>query len=156
MKTSTCVVMLDGVLRKIIGNDPIRPGLLLFKALATEFAVVIVSSKPGDVAWLDEQGIKNDMTIPDEGKSHLLLLNELKFEFGYTIDLVVEPDPEQAAKILDAGYTTILYAHPYYAHPSWRPSGPGSAPETWQEIRRVVTRGTTERASDARLRGEDS
>jgi hypothetical protein len=155
MKTSTVAISIDGVLRKIIGNDPIPAGLILFKALASQFAVVILTSKPGDPAWLDEHGVKNDMIIPAEGRSRLSVINELKFEFGYTIDLVVEPDPEQAAKLFEAGFAVLGFFHPYYSHPEWRPDGSGSVSEGWAELRGVVTRDIQQRRSETRLEPQD-
>jgi hypothetical protein len=156
MKTSTVAISIDGVLRKIIGNDPIPAGLILFKSLASQFAVVILTSKPGDPAWLDEHGVKNDMVIPAEGKSRLSVINELKFEFGYTIDLVVEPDPEQAAKLFEAGFAVLGFFHPYYSHPDWRPLDGSERPaQGWAELRGVVIRDEQQRRSETRLGTED-
>jgi hypothetical protein len=123
---------------------------------------VLLSAKDGDVAWLAEQGVQYDMMLSydmvsaTEGMSHADRVDTLRFEYGYDIALVVEPDPEQGANLFDAGYTVLGFMHPYYSHPSWRPLDGSETPaETWTELRGVVVRDRLMRASDERTATRD-
>jgi hypothetical protein len=156
MKSRTVVIVIDGVLRKVIGNDPIPDGLILFSALASKFSVVLLSAKDGDVAWLAEQGVQYDMLFAYQDTSHADRVDTLRFEYGYDIAFVVEPDPAQGAQLFKAGYTVLGFTHPYYSHPSWRPLDGSETPaETWTELRGVVVRDRLMRASDERTATRD-
>jgi hypothetical protein len=156
MKSRTVVIVIDGVLRKVIGNDPIPDGLILFSALASKFSVVLLSSKQSDMEWLIQQGVQYDMMSVSQDVSHANRVDTIRFEYGYDIAFVVEPDPEQAADLFDAGYTVLGFMHPYYSHPSWRPPYGSETPaETWTELRGVVVRDRLMRASDERTATRD-
>ena len=155
MKSRTVVIVIDGVLRKVIGNDPIPDGLILFSALASKFSVVLLSAKDGDVAWLAEQGVQYDMMLSydmvsaTEGMSHANRVDTLRFEYGYDIALVVEPDPEQGANLFDAGYTVLGFMHPSYSHPSWRPGYEGEM-QGWADLAESVKQDRLLRVKDQR------
>lgn len=153
----TAVVVINGVLRKIVGEDPIKPGVMLFTALASLFSTVLVGDRPrSDTEWLDEQGIKYDMLHAVSGMSHTEVVNALRFDYGYNVSVVVEPDPEQAASLFDEGYTVLGYMHPSFSHPSWRPlHGPGSDAVPWTELRQVVMRDKLEKAAEERLKPQE-
>jgi len=154
MSQPTCVIMINGVLRKIVGNDPIKPGIMMFSALASVFNVVLVGNNAAD--WLKEQGIEYDMLVDEGSSPHDNLVDTLRFSYGYNVELVVEPDPDQAADLFDAGYTVLGYMHPSYSHPSWRPlRGPGSDAVPWGELRGVVMRDRLEKASDRRTETQE-
>jgi len=156
MKSRTVVIVIDGVLRKVIGNDPIPDGLILFSALASQFSVVLIGNKQSDMVWLIQQGVRCDTLRISDDVSHANLVDTIRFEYGYDIAFVVEPDPEQGANLFDAGYTVLGFTHPYYSHPSWRPLDGSETPaETWTELRGVVVRDRLMRASDERTATRD-
>jgi len=147
MSQPTCVIMINGVLRKIVGNDPIKPGIMMFSALASVFNVVLVGNNAAD--WLKEQGIEYDMLVDEGSSPHDNLVDTLRFSYGYNVELVVEPDPDQAADLFDAGYTVLGYMHPSYSHPSWRPGYEGEM-QGWADLAESVKQDRLLRVKDQR------
>lgn len=156
---STSVVVIDGVLRKLVGGAPIPEGVRLFRSLLSTGRVVLLGDvEPGGPAqildWLELNGCTgHDFVDYALGQTHLYMLNRLRRQ-GYDIDLVVEPDPRMAQEIIKGGYNTLLYTHSQYAHPSWRPDA-AKGVQPWGEIVDLTAKLARLKAADERLRGED-
>lgn len=158
-KSYTAVMVMDDVLRKTLTDAPIDTGKLLYHALSSQYGIVILSNETKDQReWLSDQGIRIDnyYYAPELGVDRVTQIKSLHFEYGYSIDLVVEPDPHHVARLLQYGIPTLGFFHPYYSHPSWRPDGSGSNAESWEEIKQEIMQGKAYRADDDRLSFEDA
>ena len=156
MKTSLIVV--DGVLRKLIGASPIPEGVRLYQSLARTGRVVLLSNtdSPRESEWLELHGCAgHDFTYScPPTQSRVSQCNDLRRQ-GYDIDLVVEPDPAAAAGLIGAGFNTMVFVHSQYSHPAWRPdTDPGVRP--WDDIARQVADQARMKAADSRLRSDDA
>lgn len=149
-------MVIDGVLRKLVGGAPIPEGVRLYRSLRSTGRVVLIGN-PGstDAAqvldWLELNGCTgHDFVDFEVGQSHASMLNRLRRQ-GYDIDLVVEPDPGQAQEIITSGYNTLLFTHSQYAHPSWRPdTAKGVRP--WGDIVDLTEKLARLKAADERLK----
>ncbi len=157
MKTSLIVV--DGVLRKLIGASPIPEGIRLYQSLASTGRIILLGDGRADNRvddWLELNGVVQHDFVwwkpPHHGRVEQV--NYLRRD-GYDIDLVVEPDPAAAAGLIGAGFNTMVFVHSQYSHPAWRPdTDPGVRP--WDDIARQVADQARMKAADSRLRSDDA
>jgi hypothetical protein len=111
----TCLIAIDGVVRKLMGGAPIAEGIRLYRSLATTGQVVLllddwkIREQVND--WLELNGLVQHAFLDyAEGQSHLYLANRLRRQ-GYEIDMVVEPDPWMASEMIKSGLNTLLFTH---------------------------------------------
>jgi hypothetical protein len=137
--------VLDGVLRRLSDVNALNNnGLILFEGLKPWGRVTfLVDGYPRDLD-LAEHFLKLnritghigiDISVLSDGVDtvdrRLAQINRLRR--NGPISFVVEPDPKNAAALLAAGVPTLLYLHPQYTVPSWRPDYNGSL-RRWDDL----------------------
>lgn len=154
---SFALIVIDGVLRKLMGGAPIAEGIRLYRSLASTGQVILLSNSddPGERDWLELNGLIRHSFVysvpPSQSRSSQV--NDLRRE-GYGIDLVVVPAPDEAMALISTGLNTLLFIHAQFAQPSWRPdSSIGVQP--WNEITQQVADLARMKAADERVRADD-
>lgn len=136
------MITLDGVLR-----DPrtqaIRPqGLTLYRALTGVGRVAVLCGSDVQLAsyFLATNGlVQHGSLIPEALDSapttwerRLSQIGELRKQ-GSHIEMVIEPDPQVAAYLLDNGIPVMVYLHPQFTTPSFRPDYESVA-KPWDDL----------------------
>jgi hypothetical protein len=137
------VITVDGVLRKHVSSAPVPVGIALYHALTTQFTVLLVSDGEAEdlKRWMRLESINkhaafvcNDTVLEQKSAPvrRLAQLNHLRSR-GYSIQLVVEPDPQVSAKLISQGFNVANFIHTQYALPQWRPDYESSV-KPWNEL----------------------
>ena len=153
---SHTLIVLDGVMRKLVGGAPIPEGLRLYLSLAATGQIILLSDAPGQAQeWLELHGCTRHafIRITDPSFTVADQANALRRE-GYDLGMVVVADPEQATGLIGAGFNTVLFTHARYAQPSWRPDTPTGV-KPWGDIVDLVTHQAKMKAADERLKTDD-
>lgn len=157
---STSLILIEGVLRKEMGGQPIQAGIRLYRSLLATGRVVLLSTAESDADqasisdWLELHGCTAHSTVMwgDVGP-RVSLANMLRRE-GYDIELIVDPDPETVMTLIAAGFNTLLFTHAKYSRPDWRPDhAKGIIP--WTAITDRVAESARLKAADSRLRNDE-
>jgi hypothetical protein len=158
---STAVISVQGVLRKQVGGYIIPEGVRLYHALCRAGNVLLLhdgnSDRLGRNAiedWLMLEGLINhdDMQIYfGEFSTRVSLIRSKQ---KYNVDMVVVSEPDEASKLITAGFNTLLFTHASFARPEWRPDAP-VAVKPWDELSKQVADAARAKALDPRLRGRD-
>lgn len=151
----TCLIAIDGVLRKLMGGSPIAEGIRLYRSLATTGQIVLLlddwKEREQLTDWLELNGLNKHAFVDcAEGGSRLYLANRLR-RGGYDIDMIIEPDPYLAQEMIKQGYNTMLFTHSRYTQPGWRPDA-GKGVQPWAEITQQVATDAKMKAADERLK----
>lgn len=115
------VIGLEGVLAQDKGTfpaaAPIPGGVLLYAALRTSYKVVILTDSDVEMAatWLSRHRIAGYVSIQPRDS-----LESLR-SAGYAVDLVVDASPDRIAQAMKLGMPGLLFAHPSFARPEFRP-----------------------------------
>jgi hypothetical protein len=136
-------IALDGVLRKPLDVEAQDFGaFLLYASLVDHFRVVILGTDNPvmDEHFLSVNGmvryVKIEPTRREDGESDLDRkrgqLRRLRTE-GFRFEFVVIPDPDLARDLYANGVPVLLYLHPTFSAPSFRPDHkPGI--RAWSEL----------------------
>ena len=125
--------VLDGVLRRISDGQAMDPkGRLLFEGMKDYGRVTFLTDGfSRDRAAIEYFLMMNritdyvdiDISVLSDGADtvarRLTQLNRLRR--NGPVDHIVEPDPQAAAALLAEGVAVLLYLHPQFTVPSWRP-----------------------------------
>lgn len=136
---------LDGVLRRITDAQSLDPnGRLLFEGLKNLGRITFLADGFTRDRSLIEHFLKMnriseyvdiDISVPSDGPDtvsrRLTQLNRLRRTGA--ISFVVEPDPKIAAALMADGVLTLLYMHPQFTVPSWRPDYIGGV-RRWDDL----------------------
>lgn len=152
-------ITLDGVFRRITDQNVVNPnGIMLFEGLKQFGRVTFLADGfTRDLAQIEHflkinrisgyVGI--DLSVLSDGGSivdrRLVQINRLRR--NGPVSIVIEPDPKVAAGLLAEGIPTLLYLHPQYSVPSWRPDYNGS-PRRWDDLVAETDRQNTLRAEE--------
>ena len=121
------VMFVDGVLRSDMGS-PIYQGLALYRMFNEDVRVVLLCDDRAKTnRWLLEHKINKlddliDHTAPG-------VIDDPDFEqVKYVrsqgkVELIVTADTDLAKKLLEIGLDTLLFLHPTYLRPEFRPDG---------------------------------
>lgn len=131
MAVSSVVITIEGVLKKHVTDSPIPVGIALYHGLASSFNVLLVCDMAKREAdrWCALEGLNRHAGVEynegviknfDLDSRRLQQVKNLR-QRGYSIDIVIEPNPAVVVKLLDSGFNTMLYTHANYAMPQWRP-----------------------------------
>src|ERR1700689_2644990 len=154
---SAVAIVAGGILRKMTGS-PIAAGIKLYRALATQFTVVLISDELEDKAtlayWLETEGLQeharvewSDIVLDQFPDPQRRLMQVVNISRVNSVELVLEPDPLVSAELIKEGWNTLTVSYAAYMLPSWRPDWVGTV-EPWNELSKQV-------ADAARLRAMD-
>lgn len=158
--TATAAISITGVLQQEIGQGVLQTGARLYSGLLTSFTAVALLTDETDVDpvnhWLKTNGFRqHSYLIParvddpeHEGERRLRQISRLR-QYGCSVELVVEPDPEVTAHLLAGGLTVASWLHPSYSRPHFRPDYTHSV-RPWDALTAEVERQRTLRAGDSR------
>lgn len=154
----------EGVIQKNVSLAPIPAGITLYHSLLSNFNVLLYSSadKKSLDYWTSLEALtKHAATEYNEGDLKWLTESERKLKQvnnlrnrGFSISLVIEPDPECSVVLIDAGYSVMTFTHAQYSLPQWRPDY-SSKPKPWDEFSASATRIAELRAIDERMKDLD-
>jgi len=163
----TAVLCLEGVLCKGSppNGAPITVGLEMYHALAARFRVVLDSDHE-DLDqiehWCQVNGLKrHPLVLPLDAAEaplepvdvRLAHLAEWRAQ-GFEVALYVTADPTVAAAAMRQGVTTLLFAHPRFARPEYRPDHEQQAVRPWDEIEDEITKQMALRETVPRIDAE--
>jgi len=152
-------IVVNGVLRQPNDSSVIIPGLLIYKSLVKDHRVSLIidsAAKEKVQYWLLMNGLTDHVneiyweeTDPDDdGARRLRQVARLRRQGP--LSLVYESDTAVATKLLQAQIPTMLFLHPTYTHPDFRP-GPAKEPTPWDSLLAEKIRQQEARATDTRL-----
>lgn len=138
----TVAITIEGVLRSPNSEGTITAGLLLYHGMKSVMKLALLTDSPRDKAehWLTVNGLRDHAYLliasATDGDSvearRTAQIRRLRGS-NVQVDMVVEADPSVAAQTMLAGVPTLLFAHPQYAMPSFRPDFIGT-PKPWDDI----------------------
>lgn len=152
--------MVEGVLQTPISSAPIIAGINMYKGLANNFHIVLISDQDVDdlAYWLRLEGLKDHGKVISKDESlddktpearRLYQCNSLRAS-GYSLEFVIEPNPSIAAELLRGGFTVLNYLHYSYALPQWRPDYEERT-KSWEDLEREARVTRLMRTEDSRL-----
>lgn len=149
----TVVVELEGVLCKGSppNGAPVWAGIQCYHALATQFRLV-VDCDHDDITdiehWLKVNGLtRHTLVLQREPEQAAQSPAELRLAHlgewrahGFDIALWLTSSPVVAARMMEAGVTALVFAHPKFLRPEYRPDHEAAGPKPWDEIEDEVTK----------------
>lgn len=120
-------MFVDGVLRSETGS-PIYQGLALYRMFNEDVRVVLLCDERAKTnRWLLEHKINKLDDLIDRDVPGVLDdpdLEQVKYcRSQGKVELVVTADIDLAKKLLEIGLDTLLFLHPTYLRPEFRPDG---------------------------------
>lgn len=158
-------ITLDGVMRRITDQSVPNPnGLMIFEGLKQFGRVTFLADGfTRDLAPIEHflklhritGHVGIDVSVLSDGGSIVdrRLVQIGRMRRNGPISLVIEPDPKIAAGLLADGVPTLLYLHPQYSVPSWRPDHDG-APRRWDDLVAETDRQNNLRAEEDQMERE--
>lgn len=152
-------IVVNGILRQLNDSSVIIPGLLIYKSLVKDHRVSLIidsGAKEKVQYWLLMNSLTEhvneiywDDTDPeDTGQRRLRQIARLRKQGP--LSLVYESDTEAATRLLQAQIPTMLFLHPNYTHPDFRP-GHSTEPTPWNNLLSEKIKQQEARATDTRL-----
>lgn len=141
----TYVLTLHGVLQQPNGA-PNPQGLSLYRALASVGRLVVLGGldRAKDEWFLATHDLRDHVNfVPESIEKHPTELGRRRAQIGTLraqgshIELVVEPDPEIVAALHEDGLPTLLYLHPRFTQPAFRPDYKSEA-TPWNQLVQTV------------------
>lgn len=157
--TATVAIVVDGVLKNNNSDSVLAGGALLYHGLAEVMKIALITDedKERTQRWLAINGFRehvlllspdaDDVLVGGTRRAHQIVLLKLA---GSDVDMLVEPDPTIAAAVLQAGTPVMLFAHPKYSRPEFRPGGK-NLPTPWSTLVAEIEAQETLRAGDTRI-----
>lgn len=151
--------VLDGVLRRIADGQALDPnGRMLFEGLKDLGRVTFLADGfSRDRKFIEHflryhrisEYVDIDISVlsdgPDTVSRRLTQISRLR-RTG-PISFAVEPDPKVAAALMADGVPTLLYLHPQFTVPSWRPDFGGRL-RRWDDLAAETERQESLRADE--------
>lgn len=148
-------MVVEGVLKSLVGDAPITEGVGLYKALSGldhRLMLVTVHDRTELREWLRHQQLRGHIHFnranPLDVEQHTLLRTLAEIRATGPVDLYIDADPGRCAAAFAHGYTVVPFLVPAFARPNWRPDWTGT-PRPWQELDAEVRR-QRELAADRR------
>lgn len=122
------VMFVDGVLRNKLNNAPIYQGLALYRMFNEDVRVVLLcDDRDKTNRWLLEHKINKLDDLIDHRVPGVVANPELE-QVKYCrsqgkMELVVTANVELAKGLLEEGIDSLLFLHPNYLRPEFRPDG---------------------------------
>lgn len=154
------VVPIEGVLRKPVGGQVNTDGLELYRALVSQYGIILVSEsaeKDRTLDWLEKSGVTmyDDIVFYPSLRINTLegmwtnVLRTLAMR-GVNIALVVVNDPESAMEVIERMTPVLMYSQPAYGLPEWLP-GRKRPSQPWSELVDIVEYEALARRNDRRM-----
>ena len=149
------LIFLDGVMRNQ-AQTPIYEGVALYKVLKESNKLSVLCAHTADAErWLKlnnmgsiDEAIDHTFISGAEEKDKDLRLVEYCRSKG-KVELVITADVELAKYLLEEGLHVLLFLHPTYLRPEFRPDGRGR--KAWAAITDELDRQVDMFSSDARV-----
>lgn len=143
-------------------NQPITEGMSLVSALSTTYNIAVASAETdGDeiTTWLKDHGmgpyfsyaVPRRPGMPEDRTGRLVAQAHHLRSCGFTVGMVLDSDPATIGALLHEGYTGLVFTHPQYARPEWRPDDPRGA-RSWADIEAEVETQARLKADDPRVK----
>ena len=143
------VITIEGILKADNQDGIIGEGTRLYYALSEHYRIILTSEE-GDPRklehWLKSNGF-NEHSQVLIGEA-VPILNKLR-SGGTALSLFLSPNPDTIRRAMQAGIASILFLHPRYSHPSFRPDWDG-LPRPWDELVDEVEKQNIMKAEDKR------
>lgn len=140
--SQTYVIVLDGVLSHGRTGALNTQGMHLYASLASTGRLAILCGQDYEKAdyFLKSNGLKqhaylipeDPMDAPDDAGRRMGQIGKLRAQ-SCNVEFVVEPNPAVAARLFDSGIPTLLYLHPLYSNPAFRPDYENKA-KPWDDL----------------------
>lgn len=166
---SVAAVSIEGVLAKQAGEDesfaisaPIQTGLKLLVGLSSMFKLVLLTDEE------DMEVVDHFLKLNSINHHALLLgrhpwqvtydhvelrdaqLAELRGQLTLPVSMLVDPDPRVAVMAMNKGVVGLVFAHPQYQRPEFRPDALQGV-KAWGDIEAEITEQKVLREADPRL-----
>ena len=152
------LVFVDGVIRKERDLSIILDGAAIYKSFNENYRVILMTTdKEKTSTWLKTNNLSKNMDdlweIEDSplGESDLRAIEAIRSKGK--IDFVVTSDLELAKKLIEVGILVMLFLHPQYIRPEFRPDG-RSGMKSWGAINEELDIQQGLYDEDARLKDE--
>ena len=135
------VMFVDDVLRSSTGS-PIYQGLALYRMFNEDVRVVLLTDdREKTHRWLLEHRINTFDDLVDRNVPGILNdpdLEQVKYcRSQGKVELVVTGNVELAKRLLEIGLDTLLFLHPTYLRPEFRPDG-RQGMKAWADIEEEI------------------
>ena len=135
------VMFVDDVLRSSTGS-PIYQGLALYRMFNEDVRVVLLTDdREKSHRWLLEHRINTFDDLVDRNVPGILNdpdLEQVKYcRSQGKVELVVTGNVELAKRLLEIGLDTLLFLHPTYLRPEFRPDG-RQGMKAWADIEEEI------------------
>jgi hypothetical protein len=132
------VVLLDGVVRNPRNQAPISEGVLLYKTLNEVNRVIILADdKERTDIWLKKNNmakVLDDITEIEKSVVEESRLATIKSILSKgRVEFVVTDDVELSKHLLELSINVLVFLHPRYAKPEFRPDGRAGV-KSWESI----------------------
>ena len=135
------VMFVDDVLRSSTGS-PIYQGLALYRMFNEDVRVILLTDDRDKThRWLLEHRINTFDDLVDRNVPGILNdpdLEQVKYcRSQGKVELVVTGNVELSKKLLEIGLDTLLFLHPTYLRPEFRPDG-RQGMKAWADIEEEI------------------
>ena len=132
------VIFMDGVIRKERDQSIIMDGAAIYKSFNENYHTILVADdRERAEIWLKTNNLAKSLDdifqIVDTPLDNPPLLTVETLRSRGKLDFVVTSDPELAKDLLEQGITTMLFLHPRYIRPEFRPDGRKGV-RSWEKI----------------------
>lgn len=143
-------------------STPVRHGIRLLAALSGSYKAVLATDEANAEHvehWLKQQGLSDFYGIllvrrPVEAELDHTALRMAQFDFvrslGFSLDMVIDSDPGVVRQVMMRGGVGLLFAHPQYLRPEFRPDSERGL-KAWNEIEQEVEQQALLKSGDVRL-----
>jgi len=132
------VVLLDGVIRNLRKQAPISEGVLLYKTLnELNRVIVLADDKERTDIWLKKNNMAKSLDdivqISDSVVEEPRIASIKDILSKGRIEFVVTDDSDLAKALLELSINVLVFLHPRYAKPEFRPDGRAGV-KSWEAI----------------------
>jgi hypothetical protein len=165
MPISSIAISVEGVLSHPFSTAPLPTGVALYHTLKDNFNILLYSEQDKKALdhWLSIEALNihaaveyNDSAMRqnlDDYDRKLTQIRSLRRR-GYSIELVIEPDPKASAWMVVNGFNVLTFTHAQYAMPKWRPDYSDN-PKPWDMLVEAENKSAELKALDSRLKKLD-
>jgi hypothetical protein len=137
------LVFVDGVLRHHLNKQPLTEGVALYRLIKSGNSIVVVGNDKKEVTehWLRSHKIDFDDILENSDVKHgtdsFAQCEHLRSKGK--VEHVVTSDPDLSKRLLASGYTVLMFLHPIYLRPEFRPDSPNGV-KPWADIEKEYDR----------------